>query len=105
MAHGDRGIVYILRSITNPSRHYVGIAADLVSRLDWHNHGQCRYTVHDRPWEVVVSMHFPDEQAARRFEAYLKSGSGRAFAKRLFGVPQGTPVMRDADADDRHSDP
>ena len=105
MAHGDRRIVYILRSITNPSRHYVGIAADLVSRLDWHNHGPCGSTVHHRPWEVVVSMHFPDEQAARRFERYLKSASGRAFAKRHFGMPQGTPVMRDADADDRHSEP
>jgi hypothetical protein len=30
-------------------------------------------------------MEFPTEQAAVRFEKYLKSGSGRAFAKRHFG--------------------
>jgi hypothetical protein len=30
-------------------------------------------------------MEFPTEPAAVRFEKYLKSGSGRAFAKRHFG--------------------
>jgi putative endonuclease len=105
VAHPDQRIVYVLRSITNPSRHYVGITTDLVSRLNWHNHGPSGATVHHRPWEVVVSMHFPDEQAARCFERYLKSASGRAFAKRHFGMPPGTPVTRDAGANDRHREP
>ena len=85
MAYGDRRIVYILRSITTPERHYVGITADLATRLDWHNHGSCGSTVYHRPWEIVVSLHFRDEQSALRFERYLKSGSGRAFARRRFG--------------------
>jgi hypothetical protein len=34
---------------------------------------------------VIVSIEFPDESAAARFERYLKSGSGRAFATRHFG--------------------
>jgi len=42
------------------------------------------YTVNHRPWRVVVSIEFPNEQEAARFERYLKSGSGRAFAKRHF---------------------
>jgi hypothetical protein len=29
-------------------------------------------------------MQFPDEARAIRFERYLKSGSGRAFARRHF---------------------
>jgi hypothetical protein len=33
----------------------------------------------------MVSIEFPEEQTALRFERYLKSGSGRAFAKRHFG--------------------
>jgi hypothetical protein len=33
---------------------------------------------------VMVSVEFPDQRAAVRFERYLKSGSGRAFAKRHF---------------------
>jgi putative endonuclease len=51
----------------------------------WHNAGPCGYTLRHRPWVVVVTMEFPSEQAAARFEKYLKSGSGRAFAKRHFG--------------------
>jgi hypothetical protein len=35
----------------------------------------------------MVSVEFPSEQQAGRFERYLKSGSGRAFAKRHFGPP------------------
>jgi hypothetical protein len=38
-----------------------------------------------RPWALTVSIEFPTEAAARRFETYLKSGSGRAFATRHFG--------------------
>jgi hypothetical protein len=33
---------------------------------------------------VIVSIEFPEERAALRFERYLKSGSGRAFATRHF---------------------
>jgi hypothetical protein len=32
----------------------------------------------------VVSLEFANEQSALQFERYLKSGSGRAFAKRHF---------------------
>jgi hypothetical protein len=32
----------------------------------------------------VVAIEFTDENRAIRFERYLKSGSGRAFAKRHF---------------------
>ena len=33
---------------------------------------------------LVVTLEFRDEAPAKRFERYLKSGSGRAFAKRHF---------------------
>ena len=42
----------------------------------------CKHT--HRPWSIVASVEFPDERAAAHFERYLKSGSGRAFAKRHF---------------------
>ena len=85
--HGiEKQTVYILRSKTDPSKHYVGITNDLRSRLDWHNHGPAGHTVHYRPWSVVVTIEFPTEHDAIRFEKYLKSGSGRAFAKRHFGA-------------------
>ena len=81
-----RRFVYILRSEADANRHYVGVAADVTERLEWHNGGPCGYTVRFRPWRVVVSMEFPDEQSAVRFERYLKSASGRAFSKRHFGA-------------------
>ena len=85
--HGpEKRIVYILRSDTNPSRHYTGITNNITDRLDWHNHGPCGHTVRYRPWSLVVSMEFPTEEAAVRFEKYLKSGSGRAFTSRHFGA-------------------
>ncbi len=82
-----RRFVYILRSDSEPSRHYVGITEDFAERLRWHNEGPCGYATAHRPWLPVVVLEFPDEHAANRFERYLKSGSGRAFAKRHFAVP------------------
>ena len=77
--------VYILRSGANPNRHYVGVTSDVGHRLEWHNPGPCGHTAEHRPWSLVVVIEFPTEQQAVRFERYLKSGSGRAFAARHFG--------------------
>ena len=83
--HGiEKRIVYILRSEADTSRHYVGVTNDVSGRITWHNEGPCGHTVSYRPWSLVVSMEFRSEREARRFETYLKSGSGRAFAKRHF---------------------
>jgi putative endonuclease len=78
--------VYVLRSEADPTRHYVGTASDVDQRLECHNHGPCGHTVSHRPWSVVVTIEFPTEVEAVRFERYLKSGSGRAFAKRHFSA-------------------
>jgi predicted GIY-YIG superfamily endonuclease len=79
-------IVYLLTSNADPNRHYVGLTGDLPSRLDWHNSSRTGHTRMYKPWSVSVSIVFPDEARAKRFERYLKSGSGRAFAKRHFEV-------------------
>ena len=85
--HGiEKRTVYLLRSEADPSKHYVGITNNVGDRLEWHNRGPSGYTVSHRPWSVVVSLAFPDEKQAVRFEKYLKSGSGRAFAKRHFAA-------------------
>jgi len=63
----------------------VGIASDVNEGLEGHNNGPCGHTVRHRPWRVLVTVEFPDEDSALRFERNLKSGSGRAFAKRHFG--------------------
>jgi len=81
---GEKRFVYVLRSSVEPARHYVGLTADVAERLTAHNAGQSVHTAGMKPWTLVVSIEFQDERVARRFEHYLKSGSGRAFAKRHF---------------------
>jgi putative endonuclease len=83
--HGlEKRQVYVLRSEIDPSRQYVGITNDVRSRLEWHNHGPTGHTLNGRPWSVILVMEFSSERDAVTFEKYLKSGSGRAFAKRHF---------------------
>jgi len=77
--------VYVLRSASDPRRHYVGLSADVRKRLTSHNAGQSPHTSKHRPWTLLISLEFRDEPSAVRFEKYLKSGAGRAFAKRHFG--------------------
>ena len=77
--------VYILRSDSDPARHYVGLTSNIENRLDWHNAGPSGHTVAHRPWSLVVVLEFPEERTAVKFERYLKTGSGRAFAKRHWG--------------------
>jgi predicted GIY-YIG superfamily endonuclease len=82
----QRRFVYILRSDTHPDRHYVGLTSEVERRLHWHNTGPSGVTVHHRPWSLVVALEFTDATTAGRFERYLKTGSGRAFAKRHFAA-------------------
>jgi len=77
-------IVYSLQSVKEPERYYVGLTTDAAYRLDIHNRGEVFHTAKWRPWKLVVEIRFADEQKAIAFERYLKSGSGRAFAKRHF---------------------
>ena len=66
------------------SRFYVGLTSDVNARLADHNTGRCPHTASRRLWQLHVVIEFSDEHRAIHFERYLKSGSGRAFAKRHF---------------------
>ena len=74
--------VYILRSEADSERFYTGITSDLTARLAIHNAGEVSHTSKYRPWVLVTYIAFSDEAKAFAFEKYLKSGSGRAFAKK-----------------------
>jgi putative endonuclease len=76
--------VYLLESITSPAEFYIGLTADLQDRLRRHNTGLVYHTAKNRPWQIRTAVAFRDRTAAAAFERYLKSGSGRAFAKRHF---------------------
>ena len=76
--------VYLLESLAIPNQHYVGYTSDLKARLSNHNSGRNPSTATHRPWNLGVYTGFPAERKATAFERYLKSGSGRTFAKRHF---------------------
>ena len=54
------------------------------ARVTRHNAGQNRSTVDWKPWSLDVVIEFRTERMALRFEKYLKSGAGHAFANRHF---------------------
>jgi predicted GIY-YIG superfamily endonuclease len=81
---GDKRFVYVLRNADPDPHFYTGLTSDVNARLADHNGGRCRHTVSRRPWQCHVVIAFSDEDRAIRFERDLKSGSGRAFAKRHF---------------------
>ncbi len=74
--------VYILQSLSDIERFYVGITDDVATRLIKHNKGDVAHTSKFVPWKVKTYVAFSNEPQAVQFERYLKSGSGRAFAKK-----------------------
>lgn len=76
--------VYILCNQAEPPRHYTGSTQNLRSRLQIHNTGECKHTAKFRPWHIETALSFRSRDKALAFEKYLKTGSGRAFAKRHF---------------------
>jgi len=74
--------VYLIRSLSHPDRTYIGVTSDIESRLAKHNSGGAPHTSKYAPWKLIVAVSFADTRKANAFERYLKTGSGRAFAKR-----------------------
>lgn len=62
--------------------YYTGHTKDLEERLRRHNKGENTYTKYRLPVDLIFYAAFSDKYKAIAFEKYLKSGSGRAFAKR-----------------------
>jgi len=74
--------VYILRSLNGVERYYVGVTEDLRDRMKKHNSGEVPHTSKFVPWGTNTYIAFSDDKQAIAFEKYLKSASGRAFAKK-----------------------
>ncbi|NIJ41231.1 putative GIY-YIG superfamily endonuclease [Parvibaculum indicum] len=73
--------VYILQSLCG-EHWYTGVTSDVESRLRKHNAGEVPHTSKFKPWRIKTYVAFTDEKQATEFEKYLKSASGRAFAKK-----------------------
>ena len=74
--------VYILRSEATPPHFYAGFTENLKARLNHHNSGGDPHTSKFGCWQIKTAVAFTDREQALAFERYLKSPSGRAFAKK-----------------------
>lgn len=74
--------VYILQSEKHPEHFDTGLTDDLQARLRKHNAGDVSFTAALRPWRIKTAVAFTDRERAAAFEKYLKTASGRAFAKK-----------------------
>jgi predicted GIY-YIG superfamily endonuclease len=73
---------YILKSTKDPAVFYHGFTSDLRKRLSVHNRGANPSTRAMLPWIVAWYGAFDTEEGARAFEHYLKTASGKAFARK-----------------------
>ena len=76
--------VYILKSEKLTETYYTGFTTKLKERLTKHNNGEVTHTSKCKPWRIKTALAFTDKVKALDFEKYLKSHSGRAFAKKHF---------------------
>ncbi|MFN0118155.1 MAG: GIY-YIG nuclease family protein [Elusimicrobiota bacterium] len=76
--------VYILRSLQDEQKYYIGLTKDLKQRLRQHNNGESDYTRTLRPWKMTAAFWFLEDAKAVWFEKYLKTQSGRAFRSKHF---------------------
>ena len=79
---GNFHYLYILKS-DQGDHFYTGFTDDLPSlRLEHHNSGGDLHTARYRPWHIKTAIAFSDREQALAFVRYLKTASGRAFAKK-----------------------
>jgi predicted GIY-YIG superfamily endonuclease len=74
--------VYILQSKKYPERYYTGFTESLDARIKEHNQGNCVHTSKYVPWEIKTAVAFTNRKKAIELENYLKTSSGRSFAKK-----------------------
>jgi len=74
--------VYILKSLKDTSKSYIGFTRGIDRRLDEHNSGTQTYTKRYAPWQLETYFAFSCLEKALAFEKYLKSGSGKAFVNK-----------------------
>ena len=86
--------VYLIESCQSAEHRHVGLTSDLKRRLQEHNSGQSPHTSQYMPWRLVTYMAFSSPGSAAKFERYLKSGSGHAFANKRLWSSEIDPAER-----------
>ncbi len=75
--------VYVLESIKNEGKLYIGFTKDLRKRLEEHNEGKGFYTKRYNPWRAIHYEAYLNEKDAGRREKYLKTNQGARLLKRM----------------------
>ena len=73
--------IYVIQS-QKDGRLYVGMTADLETRIKYHNQGRVFSTKGFIPWKLVYTEKVGDRPSARKREKYLKSGCGKEYLKK-----------------------
>ena len=73
--------VYILQSLIDPQKTYIGYTADLTQRFNDHNAGKSIYTVRFKPWKMASFIAIESQEKAIALEKYLKTNAGKKFLK------------------------
>ncbi len=73
--------VYVLQSLEHELL-YIGSTNNLDRRLQEHNEGKSHSTRPYKPYKLLVSIAFPEENKARELEKYFKTGSGKTILKK-----------------------
>lgn len=77
--------VYILQSKSHKDQMYFGFTENLKQRVQHHNSGSGGFhSAKFKPWKLIYSSIFKDKKKALDFEKYLKTASGKAFARKRF---------------------
>jgi len=67
--------------ISDEGYHYTGHTADLDLRVERHFMKTTHYTKRGKNWRIIYSKEFSSRAEAMKHEKWLKSGSGREWAK------------------------
>lgn len=84
MPHEPKRFVYVLHSVADPERQFVESTSSVPARVAAHNAGRSPHTAAHKPWKLAAVLQFASEASAARFERFLKSSAGRAFARHHF---------------------
>ena len=74
--------IYLIKSELFLDQWYVGFTEDINQRILDHNAGKSLHTAKYKPWTLQTYLVFQTKKQALDFEKYLKSHSGRVFAKK-----------------------
>lgn len=73
---------YVLYSATY-NKHFPGNLSHLAQRLESHNVLGKEWTSRYRPWKLIYSKELDEQSATMQYEAWLKTGVGRDFIRKL----------------------